>query len=96
MSMRILVTGGAGFQGSHLVESLLGSGHMITILNTYSQQAVDNISPFKDRVSVVWGSVTDQQVVSKSVREHDVVIHLAALIHVDESVHEPRQTPPCR
>ena len=89
MSMRILVTGGAGFQGSHLTEYLLESCHRVTILNTYSGEALANIASFKDRVSVVWGSVTDQETVSKTVREHDVVIHLAARIHVDQSARAP-------
>lgn len=87
--MKILVTGGAGFQGSHFVEYLLKNGHTITILNTLSQTAQENISAFNDEVTVVWGSVTDKELVEKTVREHDLIIHLAARIHVDESIEEP-------
>ena len=87
--MRVLVTGGAGFQGSHVVEQCLRAGHRVTVLNTFSEEAEGNIKSFAKDVSVVWGSVTDQEVVVKSVRDHDAVIHLAARINVDESIHSP-------
>ena len=87
--MRILVTGGAGFQGSHVAEQCLRAGHQVTILNTFSEEAEGNIKSFAKDVSVVWGSVTDQEIVVKSVRDHDAVIHLAARINVDESIRAP-------
>ena len=88
--MRILLTGGAGFQGSHLAERWLSTGHDITILNTYSDGALENISSFSSEISVVWGSVTDSEVVDKTVRGHDLVMHMAAHINVDESIANPR------
>lgn len=88
--MRILVTGGAGFQGSHLVEKWQNMGHQITILNTYSEEADRNISSIAEKTSVVWGSVTDSEIVYKTVRGQDVVVHLAAHINVDESLESPR------
>ena len=88
--MRILVTGGAGFQGSHLSEKWSRDGHEITVLNTYSRDAERNISSIRGDVSVVWGSVTDQEIVDKTVRGHDMVAHLAARINVDESLEDPR------
>ena len=87
--MRILVTGGAGFQGSHLVEHLVKLGHDITILNTYSLEAEHNTLSFGQRVATVWGSVTDPEIVDKSVRGQDVVVHMAARISVDESIESP-------
>jgi dTDP-glucose 4,6-dehydratase len=87
--MRILVTGGAGFQGSHLVEACLSAGHQITVLNTFSPRALKNIEAFVDRTAVVWGSVTDPEIVEKTVRGHEVVFHLAGRIHVDESIDTP-------
>ena len=88
--MRILVTGGAGFQGSHLAEFWLNSGHQITILSTYSDEALRNIDGFADRVRMVWGSVTDPEIVDKTLRDQDVVVHMAARINVDESIGAPR------
>lgn len=87
--MRILITGGAGFQGSHLAEALVAAGHSVTILNTYSLDALKNVSAILDKITVIWGSVTDKELVEKSVRGHDVVFHLAARINVDESLKDP-------
>lgn len=89
---RLLITGGAGFQGRFLVKHFLNKGHKITVLNTFSQRAVWALSEFKDKVSVVWGSVTDKELVYKTVRGHDCVFHLAARIHVDESIEDPLAT----
>ena len=87
--MRILITGGAGFQGSHLAEKWAGDGHEVTILNTYSAEADNNIAELSHNVVVVWGSVTDREIVEKTVRGQDVVAHLAASINVDESLVRP-------
>lgn len=88
--MRILVTGGAGFQGSHLVEQWIEGGHAITVLNTFSEAAKANVSTFERDVTLVWGSITDREIVEKTVRDQDVVVHLAAHINVDESLATPR------
>ena len=90
--MRILITGGAGFQGSHLAEFWLDAGHQVTLLNTYSEEALRNIESFADRVRTIWGSVTDTEIVEKTLRDEDVVVHLAARISVDESIDSPRST----
>lgn len=87
--MKILITGGAGFQGSHLSEFLLKIGHKISILNTYSERAVFNLLTIRDKINLIWGSVTDKELVEKSVRGHDVIFHLAARINVDESLKYP-------
>lgn len=87
--MKILVTGGAGFQGSHLTESLLQKGHEVTILNTHSDIVSPNIANFKDDVNIVFGSITDKTLVDKTVHGKDVVFHLAANINVDQSLKDP-------
>ena len=87
--MKILITGGAGFQGSHLAEFLLNKGHSVSILNTYSERAKNNLQSVLGMVNLIWGSVTDRETVDKSVRGHDVVFHLAGHINVDESLADP-------
>ena len=87
--MKILITGGAGFQGSHLAEFLLKIGHKISILNTYSERAIFNILAIRNRINLIWGSVTDKELVEKTVRGHETVIHMAARINVDESLKYP-------
>ena len=84
--MRVLVTGGAGFQGSHLVAHWLEAGHDVTVLNTYSEAAERSLT--RD-ARVVWGSVTDKEIVHKTARGQDVIVHLAARISVDESIAAP-------
>lgn len=87
--MKILITGGAGFQGRHLVQHFLQQGHNLTIIDTLSHISERNIADFKDKISAVWGSITDKEIVDKTVRGHDVVFHLAARINVDESIKDP-------
>ena len=65
--MRILITGGAGFQGSHLAEALLAAGHAVSILNTYSETSLGNISSIQKEITLIWGSVTDRELIEKSV-----------------------------
>lgn len=90
--MRILVTGGAGFQGSHIVDRLLSDGHQVSVLNTYSGGANDNLAAIANKINLIWGSITDREVVNKSVRDNEVIFHLAAYINVDESLAFPGQT----
>ena len=87
--MRLLITGGAGFQGSHLAERLVHGGHDVTVLSTISEEAERNVAGFKDDVSIVWGSITDAEIVEKTVRDQDAVVHMAARVNVDESIQSP-------
>jgi len=88
--MKILITGGAGFQGSHLAESLIKKGHDVTIVNTFTEEKLQNIESFKNDVRVVFGSITDPVLMEKTVRGHDVVFHLAANVNVDQSLKDPK------
>lgn len=87
--MTILITGGAGFQGSHLVEKLKELGHEVTVLNTMTPDAFNNRKYLEGKTEVVWGSVTDPEVVEKVMRGKEVVFHLGARINVDESILDP-------
>jgi dTDP-glucose 4,6-dehydratase len=87
---RILITGGAGFQGVNLSRILLRRGHEVIILNTYSSRAVENLHLWGlEGARTVWGSITDRNLLDKTVRDVDMVVHAAANIHVDESIAEP-------
>lgn len=87
--MKILITGGAGFQGSHLTDALVKEGHQVTIVNTCSEEKLKNIAHFDKNVNVVFGSITDRNVIDKTVPGHDVVFHLAANVNVDLSLKDP-------
>jgi len=68
---------------------LLNAGHDVTVLSTLSDDAERNIAGFKNDISIVWGSVTDAEVVTKTARGQEAVVHLAAHVNVDESIDSP-------
>lgn len=88
--MRILITGGLGFQGSHLTRHFQKLGHEVTVLNTLSDHSLNHLKSLDKEPRIVWGSVTDAELINKTVREQDVIFHLAAHINVDESIKNPR------
>lgn len=82
-----LVTGGAGFIGSHLADALLGEGHRVRILDDFSSGNLANLR--QDRVELVRGSVVDPAAVKNAVAGCEVVYHLAAVASVTKSVETP-------
>ena len=88
--MRILITGGAGFLGTHLVEHWVNLGHVVSILNTKSKRSDDLVGSFNSDVEIIWGNVEDYETVKSSVKDKDLVVHLAAKVNVDQSVVSPR------
>lgn len=82
--MRALVTGGAGFIGSHLTEALLAGGHEVVVLDDLSTGQRGNLAAVEGhpRLEVVVGSVTDETLVRKVVPGADVIYHLAAAVGV--------------
>ena len=86
-----LVTGGAGFIGSHIVEALLARGNRVRILDNFSTGHRANI-PHNDRVEVIEGCVTDASKVAQAVKGVDCIFHEAALASVPRSIGR-RSTP---
>jgi UDP-glucose 4-epimerase len=91
---RILITGGAGFIGSHLAEDLVNSGYSVKIIDDFSTGNVNNIlGLFNHRnFKMIRGSITNKELVAKAVLDVDIIFHLAAQVHVDRSIIEPRYT----
>ncbi len=90
-----LVTGGAGFIGSHLVEALLQSGRAVRVLDDFStglRQNLRHLSHYGHALDIVDGSVTDPAATARAVRDVGVVYHLAALASVARSVENPAAT----
>jgi UDP-glucose 4-epimerase len=88
-----LVTGGAGFIGSHLVEALLGQGHSVRVLDNFSTGSRDNLTPFlPDLIELIEGDVSDEEAVREAMRGVDLVFHQAALPCAARSVEDPFAT----
>lgn len=88
----VLVTGGAGFVGSHTVEALLAQGCRVTVLDNLSNGQRANLCPTalaSGQLSLIVGDVRDASVVDATVQGCDAVLHLAAQVSVQSSVAEP-------
>jgi UDP-glucose 4-epimerase len=92
--VRALITGGAGFIGSHLAEALLRDGHDVSIIDDLSTGAIENIAHLKDhpRFSYVIDSIIHAPVLAELIDPSDVVFHLAAAVGVRLIVEEPVRT----
>ena len=88
--MRMLVTGGAGFIGSHLTDQLLGDGHEVTVLDDLSTGSLDNLAHLGAAPALrVVGSILDAPLVDELVGEADAVLHLAAAVGVKLVLEQP-------
>ncbi|HET9363765.1 MAG TPA: GDP-mannose 4,6-dehydratase [Candidatus Angelobacter sp.] len=92
--MNILITGGAGFIGSHLAEQLLASNHRVTIIDDLSTGSIHNIQHLKttDKFHYVLDTVANQQVMAELVDAADIIYHLAAAVGVRLIVENPTRT----
>ena len=91
--MKIFVTGGAGFIGRYLVDSLLQSNHEVTIFENLSNSSKGNIENLLKRgVTLIEGDLTDFELLKKNLKNFDLVVHLAAKIDILESLDHPEIT----
>lgn len=87
--MKALVTGGAGFIGSHLVDTLVRRGHRVRVLDNLSSGMLRNLKPVWKRIEFIRGDVRDTKMVRRAVRGVEVIFHQAALRSVPKSVGNP-------
>jgi len=88
--MRVFVTGGAGFIGTHLCKKL-ASLHKVTVYDNFSNSNKENF-PALENVTLIVGDILDNSKLFDSMKNHDVVIHLAAKTDVVDSIHNPDKT----
>ncbi len=89
-----LVTGGAGFIGSHLTERLLALGHQVTVVDDFSTGRGENLAAVESHpgLKLMHGSITDQLLLAEAIRGMDVVYHLAAAVGVKLVAEDPVRT----
>jgi UDP-glucose 4-epimerase len=90
--MHILVTGGAGFIGSHLVNWLVAQGHRVRVLDNFSTSQQASLTAVASSIEVIAGDIRDFATVQAAVEDVEVIIHLAAMVSVVESVEQPLVT----
>src|SRR3954468_17019186 len=87
--MLVLVTGGGGFLGSHLVDRLLRGGHRVRVLDNFSTGRRENLAAVTSDIEVVEGDIQSYERAHTAVRGAEVVLHVAALPSVPRSVQDP-------
>lgn len=87
--MKYLVTGGAGFIGSNIVDELLRRNHQVTVLDDLSSGKLANIQHVRDRITFIEGSITNLDTVHRACQGIDFTLHLAARTSVPRSVKDP-------
>ena len=94
MSNSILVTGGAGFIGSHLVERLLEAGKTVFVVDDLSTGSLDNLAEVRDHPSLhlIVDSILNHPMMSDTVDQVDRVVHLAAAVGVRKIIDSPVET----
>jgi UDP-glucose 4-epimerase len=87
--MRVFITGGAGFIGSHLCDALIAQGHQVAILDNMSTGSAANIAHIKDQIEIHQGDIRDSTLVEKLMAPADLVLHMAAALGVNTILENP-------
>jgi UDP-glucose 4-epimerase len=90
--VRYLITGGAGFIGSHLVEKLIVRGDQVVVLDNLSTGSARNLSEIKEKIKFEQGNILDKVAIDKLVSDSDYVVHLAAALGVLNIVNKPLES----
>ena len=90
--MKYLVTGGAGFIGSNLVEALVNRGDSVRVLDNFSTGKKENLAKFINQIEFIEGDIRNYHVVREAVFEIDAILHQAALPSVPRSIRDPITT----
>jgi UDP-glucose 4-epimerase len=87
--VRVFITGGAGFIGSHLCDALISRGDEVSILDNLSTGTQENIAHLKGKIEVVQGDIRDKALVESLVASSELVLHMAAALGVDNILENP-------
>ena len=90
--MRYLVTGGAGFIGSHLADSLVAKDHQVVVVDNLSTGSLNHLIKIKEKIEFSEGNILNKMLIDKLVSESDYVVHLAAALGVFNIVNKPLES----
>ncbi len=90
--MKFLVTGGAGFIGSNIVEELLKQGHSVRVLDNFSTGKRENLKEFNSDIKLLESDIRSYHIVRQAVSGIEVILHQAALPSVPRSINDPITT----
>jgi UDP-glucose 4-epimerase len=85
----VLVTGGAGFIGSHIVADLLDGGYRVTVFDNFSSGLRENVAPFEGDVEIVTGDILDRAALTEAARGKDAISHQAAQLEITKCLDDP-------
>lgn len=85
----VLITGGAGFIGSHIAETLVARGCDVTVIDNLASGHIENIEGLGDKVNFIEGDIRDGTILSRAAKGCDVIFHQAAVVSVTQTVAEP-------
>ena len=90
--MRVLITGGAGFIGSHLADHYVAAGHQVTVLDNFSTGSKTNISHLEGKITVVDGDIRNIDLIDQLTQDTDLVLHMAAALGVNTILESPLES----
>jgi len=90
--MRVLITGGAGFIGSHFADHYVNAGHQVTLLDNFSTGSKTNISHLEGKIKVVDGDIRNVDLIDQLTRDSDLVLHMAAALGVNTILESPLES----
>jgi UDP-glucose 4-epimerase len=90
--MRVLITGGAGFIGSHLCDALIARGDEVSILDNLSTGSIKNIAHLQVKIGINQGDIRNKEEIEKLTRNADLVLHMAAAVGVNNILENPRES----
>ncbi len=90
--MRVFITGGAGFIGSHLADHYVNAGHTVTLLDNFSTGSKSNIAHLESKVTTINGDIRNIELIDQLTQESDLVLHMAAALGVNTILESPLES----
>jgi UDP-glucose 4-epimerase len=90
--MRVLITGGAGFIGSHLADHYVNAGHTVTLLDNFSTGSKSNIAHLEGKVTTIDGDIRNIELIDQLTKDADLVLHMAAALGVNTILESPMES----